>query len=119
MCCTQHEGAERPRGMDTKAALKDHLLKCHREELYKLKDTQLEENNIFLCRHCDDHLAISPGWLVKHIKSKHESTRKKGNLQLATSKLFSPVKSSSNNHWQAGLQWLRDFNPSPPSFRQS
>ena len=105
--------------MDTKASLKDHLLKCHREELYKLKDTQLEDNNIFLCRHCDDHLAISPGWLVKHIKSKHESTRKKGNLQLATSKLYSPVKISSLNHWQNGLQWLQDFTPSPPSFRQS
>ena len=117
-CCTQNERAENPRGMDSKTSLKHHLLKCHREDLYKLKDLELESLGIFLCRQCDDHIAISDGYLKRHIKTKHVTTRREGNLQLATKTLYSPVQTATLNHWNSGLQWLANFKPTPPNFRQ-
>lgn len=105
--------------MDSKTSLKHHLLKCHREDLYKLKDLELESLGIFLCRQCDDHIAISDGYLKRHIKTKHVTTRREGNLQLATKTLYSPVQTATLNHWDSGLQWLANFQPTPPNFRQS
>lgn len=118
-CCPQHEGAEKPRGMVSKHTLRDHLIKCHQEELYKLNDNELESIDLHICRQCDDHVATSAARLRNHIKTKHIQTRKTTNQQIVTSKLYNPVKTASLNHWEAGLSWLDSFQPTPPTFRQS
>ena len=69
-CCPQHEGAEKPRGMESKYTLRDHLIKSHKEELYKLNDDELESNTISIkdLRSNSDQEAISYDDLVKRIK---------------------------------------------------
>ncbi|KAL7531896.1 hypothetical protein ACHAXR_004300 [Thalassiosira sp. AJA248-18] len=58
--------------------------------------------------------------LIKHIKSKHASTRSKPNLSIVTGHLFYRKSTSESNQWKSGLNWLSTvYQPQPSPFRQS
>ena len=72
-----------------------------------------------MCRECGDYVASSEGVFLNHLRSKHVKTRTVTNLEIVTKHLFNLVAPVHDNHWEDGLEWLREFTPVEPSFRQS
>jgi len=99
--------------------MRDHLTGAHSEQLYKLDDKQLEASEVYLCRQCEDYVAADEKMLERHITTKHVKKRKSTNKEILTKKLYHPVRQLKNNHWDEGLNFLRNNKFSPPPFRQT
>ena len=117
--CTQHERADKPAGWTSSCTARDHLKQGHREELHLLTDDQLENLGIYMCRQCDDHIAVDKKNLERHIEKKHVNKRATTNLDIVTNHLFKTVESHQKNHWKQGLTFLRNHRFKPATFRQT
>ena len=84
-----------------------------------MDDEQLESRELFICRECETYTATSSSILNNHIEKKHIGTRTQTNFELLSEILYYDIKNVKNNNWEEGLKWLRDFEPSEPTFRQS
>ena len=117
--CTQHAKSDKPLGWTTSRLARDHLNGVYKEELYRLTDEQLEASEIYLCRQCDDYIAVDVKQLEKYVESKHVAKRSDTNHEIVSKHLYPPVECTDNNHWEEGLFFLRNHPFKPPPFWQS
>jgi hypothetical protein len=110
-------------GWHSSRFVKEHLQDVHKDKLADLSDADLEKNDLFVCRECDDKLFVSLTTLNNHVRSQHCETRSLNNLDLLEASLFSDLKGSCESHWADGLLFLtqqplepppHSDNPSPP-----
>ena len=116
--CTQHIRGDKPIGFTNKNTLKHHLQDCHKSDLYKLTDDQLESNDLYICRQCDEYVCDTEAQLKTHL-GKHYEHRTAANFELVTKYLYEEVDCVHRNHWEEGLAFLRSNTLAPPTFRQS
>ena len=98
--------------------VRDHLKQAHKDELAELQDTDLEKNDLFVCRECDDELFVSLSALNTHVRTNHTEHRTLNNLQLVETILFASLGQGYTSHWVDGLNFLRQHKLTPPNFRQ-
>jgi hypothetical protein len=104
---------------NAKRFVKDHLQKVHVAELSQLTDAQLEDNELYICRECNEQqVFVSLIRLNNHIRAKHNDTRTLNNIQLVENYLFHDLRSDYDSHWADGLHFLQHHQLQPPTFRQ-
>lgn len=109
---------DNPTGFNNNNTLKLHLSSCHKSDLSKLTDDQLQEYNLYACRQCDDYICDSPRLLKTHL-DKHIEKRSDTNFDIVTKHLYDDVDSVQKNHWKEGLAFLHSTKFAEPTFRQT
>ena len=83
-----------------------------------MNDAQLESNDLYICRECNDQLFISLTALNNHLRKNHTQIRLLNNLQLVEQFLFKDLTNQYESHWVDGLDFLSTLQLEPPKFRQ-
>ena len=105
-------------GWNSARFVKEHLQEAHQEKLAELTDAELEKNDLFVCRECDDRLFVSLTALNNHVRSNHCQTRSLNNLDLLEQYLLKDLDGNYDSHWKDGLDFLQNIPLDPPPFRQ-
>jgi hypothetical protein len=87
-------------GWHSSRFVQEHLQDSHKDKLADLSDVDLEKNDLFVCRECDDKLFVSLTTLNNHVRSNHCETWSLNNLA-------------------DGLAFLNQQPLEPPPFRQT
>jgi len=104
---------------NAKRFVKDHLQKVHVADLSQLTDAQLEDNELYICRECNEQqIFVSLTRLNNHIRAQHNDTRTLNNIQLVENYLFHDLRGDYDSHWTDGLHFLQQHQLQPPTFRQ-
>eukprot|EP00956_Cyclotella_meneghiniana_P012275 scaffold17443_cov38-Cyclotella_meneghiniana.AAC.6 len=105
-------------GWSSARLVRDHLTQAHNRELSKLTDAELELNDLFVCRECDDKLFVSCTALNTHVRTNHVEHRTHNNLRLVEDHLFKSLGYDYDSHWVDGLNFLSTLELTPPPFQQ-
>jgi hypothetical protein len=104
------------RDLPQMTAFQHHLLSDHpMAHPSSLPPTFCAETKLYICEHCDKlNIYQTNACLTSHIKSQH--SRNITNSQIVNSTLRS-LSNTDQAQWLQSLQWLNQYNPTPPPFR--
>jgi hypothetical protein len=109
---------EPSQGWHSSRFVQDHLQEAHKDKLATLTDAQLEKNELFVCRECDEKIFVSLTALNNHVRRNHCQSRSLTNLELVEQHIFKDLQGSYDSFWQDGLAFLKSLPLEPPPFRQ-
>ena len=96
-----------------------HLRDCHRQDLHRLADEELQPLGLYVCRECEDYVCASEKRLETHSSKNHRKKRSTNNHDIMSKFLYGPANHNTINHWEEGLAFLHLLDPEEPTFRQS
>ena len=107
---------EADNGLRSARLIRDHLQEAHAADLGKLSDADLEKNDLYICRQCDDKLFVTLNAITKHIRSNHCESRELANVELVEAVFFQDLQGTFTSEWADALDFLSTLKLSPPSF---